>query len=72
MADSEVSKCALHRSIRHFVAACKGGGPLVYVFGGPWAFLMSHTIGVGDYGVGLHSLVLPFVVRRSDSNFRYL
>ncbi len=64
--------CALRRFIRQFVAACKGVGPLVYVFGEPWAFRMSHTIGVGDYGGGLHGLLLPFVVRRSDSIFRYL
>ena len=64
--------CALRRSIRQIVAACKGGGSLVYVFGEPGAFRMSHTIGGGDYGGGLSSMVLPFVIRRSGSIFRYL
>ena len=64
--------CALRRSIRQFVAARKGGGSLVYVFGEPGAFRMSHTIGVGDYRGGLPGLVLPFVVRRSGSIFCYL
>ena len=50
--------CALHRSSRQFVAACKGRGYLVFVFGEPGAFRTSHTIVVGDYGGGLPVLVL--------------
>jgi len=64
--------CALHRFIRQFIAACKGVGPLVYGFGEPGAFMMFHTIGVGDYGGGLHGLVMPIVVHLSDSIFRYM
>jgi len=64
--------CALHRSNRQFVAACKGGGSLVCVFGEPWAFRMPHTIDVGDYGGGLPVLVLSFVIHRSGSILRYL
>ena len=60
---------ALRRSNRQFVSVCKGVGPLGFVFGGPGAFLMSHTIGVRDNGGGLHVLVLPFVVRLSDGFF---
>ena len=63
---------ALHRSIRQFVSVCKGVGPLGFVFGGPGAILMSHTIGVSDYKGGLPVLVLPFVVRRSGSILCYL
>ncbi len=61
--------CALRRSIRQLFAACMGGGLLVYVFGGPGAFRMSHTIGVGGYGGGLRVLVLLFAVRRSEVSF---
>ena len=60
---------ALRRSKRQFVAVCKGVGPLGLVFEGPGAFLKSHTIGVSGYGGGLPVLVLPFVVRRSDTIF---
>ena len=60
---------ALRKFNRQFVAVCKRVGPLGFVIGGPGAFLMSHTIGVSDYGGGLLVLVLPFVVRRSDSIF---
>ncbi len=60
---------ALRKSNRKFVAVCKRVGPLGFVFGGPGAFLMSHTIGVSDYGGGLPVLVLPFVVRRGVSIF---
>jgi len=35
--------------------------------GGPGAFPMSHTIGVRYCVGGLLVMVLPFVVRRSDS-----
>ncbi len=63
--------CALRRSNRQFVAAFRGVELLGFVFGGPGAFLMSHTIGVSVYGGGLRGLVLPFV-RRSDSIFCYL
>jgi hypothetical protein len=59
-------------SIRQFVSVCKEVGLMGFVFGGPGAFPMSHTIGVSD-GVGvLPVLVLPFVVRRSDSICCYL
>ena len=44
--------CALRRSNRQFVSVCERVGPLGFVFGGPGAFSMSHTIGVGDYGGG--------------------
>ena len=64
--------CALRRSIDQFVAACKGGGSLLCVLGGPEAFRMSHTIDVGDYGGELPGLVLSFVTRRSGSILRYL
>ena len=50
--------CALHRSSRQFVAACKRRGSLVFVFGEPGAFWTSHTTVVGDYGGGLLVLVL--------------
>ena len=43
-----------------------------FVFGGPGAILMSHTIAVSDYEGGLHVLVLPFVVHRSGSILCYL
>jgi hypothetical protein len=64
--------CTLHMSSRQFAAACKGGGSLVFVFGEPGAFRMTHTIVVGDYGGGLPVLVLSFVIRRSGSILRYL
>ncbi len=64
--------CALHRSSRHFAAACKGVGSVVFGFGESGAFRMSHTIVVGDYEGGLPVLVLPFVNRRSCSILRYL
>ena len=64
--------CALHKSIRQFAAACKGVGSLVFGFGEPGPFRMSHTIVVGDYEGGLPILVLPFVIRRSGRILRYL
>ena len=63
---------ALHMSSRRFLAACKGGRPLVRVFGEPGAYRIPHTIGVVDYGGGLPVQVLPFVIHRSDSILRYL
>ncbi len=50
--------CALHRFSHQFVAACKGRGSLVFVFGEPGAFRTFHTIVVGDCGGGLPVLVL--------------
>ncbi len=64
--------CALHKSSRQFAAACKRVGSLVFGFGEPGAFRMSHTIVVGVYEGGLPVLVLPFVTRRSGSILRYL
>ena len=58
--------------IRHFVSVFKGVGLLEFVFGGPGAFPMSHIIGVSDCVGRLPVLVLPFVVRRSDSIYCYL
>ncbi len=43
-----------------------------FVFGGPGAFPMSHTIGISDCVGGLSVMGLPFVVRRSDSIYCYL
>ena len=63
--------CALHKSNRQFAAACKGVGSLMFGFGEPGAFWMSHTTVVGDYEGGLLDLVLPFVIRRSGSILRY-
>ena len=59
-------------SNRLFVSVCKEVGPLGFVFGGPGAFPLSLTIAVSDCGGGLHGLVLPFVVHRSDSIYCYL
>jgi len=59
-------------SIRQFVSVCKEVGPLGFVFGGPGAFPMSHTIGVSDCEGGLPILVLPFVVRRCDIVYCYM
>ncbi len=59
-------------SNRQFVSVCKEVGSLGFVFGGPGAFPMSHTIGVSDCGGGLHVLELPCIVRRSDSIYCYL
>ena len=64
--------CALHKSSRQFAAACKRVRSLVFGFGEPGAFRMSHTIVVGVYEGGLPVLVLPFVTRRSGSILRYL
>ncbi len=54
-------------SSRHFEIVCKGVGPMGFVFVGPEAFPMAHTIDVNDYGGGIHDLTLPCVVRRCDS-----
>jgi hypothetical protein len=54
------------------VSVCKGVGPLRFVIGGPGVFPMSHTIGVSGCGGALLVLVLPFLFRRSDSNYCYL
>ncbi len=59
-------------SSRLFVSVCKEVGPLGFVFGGPGAFSMSHTIGVSDCVGGLPVQVLLFVVRCSDSICCYL
>ena len=59
-------------SNRLFVSVCKEIAPLGFVFGGPGAFPMSHTICVSDCVGGLPVLVLPFVVFRSDSIHCYL
>ena len=67
-----LATCTLHMSSRQFAAACKGVGSLVFGFGEPGIFRMSHTIVVGDYGGGLNVRVLPFVIHRSGSILRYL
>jgi hypothetical protein len=59
-------------SIRQFVSVGKKVGLMGFVFGGPGAFPMSHTIGVSDCVCVLPISVLPFVVRRSDSIYCYL
>ncbi len=64
--------CAMRGSRRPSTAACKGCGPLVYIFVELGALQMSHTTSVGGYEDGLLGLVLPSRVRRSGSIFRCL
>ena len=59
-------------SICQFVSVRKEVGLLGFMFGVPGAFPMSHTIGVSDCVGVLTVPVLPFVVRRSDSIYRYV
>ena len=59
-------------SNRLYVSVCKEVGLLEFVFGGPGAFPICHTIVVSDCVGGLLVLGLPFVVRLSDSIYCYL
>ena len=72
MAERDVSIICIAHVHPSVCLECKEVGLLRFVFGGPGAFPMSHTIGVSDCVGVLPAPVQPFVVRRSDSIYCYL